>query len=248
MFFQRIQSVYLARFASLFEDPDILHGVSTRKGGESLPPFSGLNLGIPSEDNRETVFQNRHTFFSHIGIPETSIVQAEQVHGDSVRSVKRSGNYPDTDGFITNTTNLMLTIRVADCLPVFLYAPQQKVIGLVHAGWRGSSMKIVQNAVRTMVDEFGVGVDSIHSFLGPSIGPCCYEVGDEVAAEFPESCVQNNHLDLWKTNQEQLVSMGLAPSNIRISEFCTCCHQDWFFSHRGSGGKTGRMLAFIMLR
>lgn len=248
MFFQKHQAIYLARFASLFKDASILHGVSTRKKGVSLSPFHSLNLAVQTEDDPGDVIRNREIFFDSIGINESAICQAQQVHGTTVQIVEQPGDYPETDGFITSIPELMLTIRIADCLPVFLYTPQNRIIGLVHAGWRGTSQKITKNAANKMIEHFGVGVKNIHAFLGPSIGPCCYQVGDEVAKQFPSNCVQSNKLNLWKANRDQLIQIGVLPSNINVSQLCTCCHQEWFYSHRGSDGKTGRILAFFMLK
>jgi copper oxidase (laccase) domain-containing protein len=119
------------------------------------------------------------------------------------------------------------------------------VAGLVHAGWRGTHLGVVQNAVDLMAGAFLTHRDRIMAFLGPSIGPCCYRVGEDVAGRFESRFVQEGNLDLWSCNREQLIRSGVPAGRIGISGLCTSCYNHYFFSHRAEKGRTGRQMAFL---
>jgi YfiH family protein len=170
-----------------------------------------------------------------------------QVHGDRIQRVEEGGLFPATDGLITDKPALVLSVLVADCLSLYLYDPDRPAVGLVHAGWRGSSMNIIGKAVEAMASGFKSQPAQLKAWMGPSIGPCCYEVGEEVASQFQDVCVKDNHLDLWTCNRLQLESAGLKSNSIEIASLCTKCHPELFYSHRGSGGKAGRMMAIFGL-
>ena len=162
------------------------------------------------------------------------------------------------DGFVSNTKNLYINAKSADCTPVLLYDPKQKVIGAVHSGWKGTVQKIAHFAVKLMVDNFNSNPKNIVAGIGPSNGPCCYEVGDEVvervAMEFETNSpflILNSknkkvHFDLWKTNEYILLESGLLKTNIETSGLCTQCNPELFYSARRS--ETGRIVAGICLR
>ena len=154
---------------------------------------------------------------------------------------------------------MALCIKTADCVPVFLADPVRRVIGAVHAGWKGTALQIVEKAVREMVQRFGARPSDLFAAIGPAIGPCCYEVDAAVyqamshhasRTAFFHTGRQDGRwmLDLPLANRHQLLRCGLLPERIRTADHCTACHPDLFFSHRAQGGNTGRQLNFIMIR
>ncbi len=243
MFFEKRGSLFIGRFAGLFIEPALFHGFSTRIGGVSGPPFDSLNLGERSGDDPGAVRINRERFFKAAGSVESELAIPRQVHGDEVRCVDRPGILENTDGLVTQASGITLSVLVADCVPVFIYDPDHAAIGLVHAGWKGTRLRITEKAVRAMARTFGSEPHNLKAWLGPSIGPCCYEVGEETAAFFPSVYVRNGRLDLWKANHDQLEEAGVQSGDIETAGLCTRCHPKWFFSHRGSGGRAGRMMA-----
>ena len=248
MFFERIGKLFIGRFPGLFQNSEIIHGFSTRKGGISPPPFRSLNCGTNTTDSKKTVSENRNRFLQSINITSNDLAIPQQVHEKKIVNVKKPGIFEATDGLVTNIPGINLSIQVADCVPIYLYDSVKNAIGLVHAGLRGSAQKIVQKAVSEMQDQFLSKPADIRAFLGPSIGPCCYEVNSEVLAQFPKSCCDMNHLNLWMANTLQMEAVGVNSGNIFVSGICTKCHEYLFFSHRASGGKTGRMLAVLGLQ
>ena len=151
-------------------------------------------------------------------------------------------------------------ILIADCVPIMFYDPIKKAIGVAHAGWRGTVKQIVKKSVEKMVDEYNCNPKDIIAGIGPSIGPCCYEVGPEVITEFEKTLVEmdgiikdikdddKGHLNLWQANKIQLHQAGVRENNIEIADLCTHCHPDLFYSYRHQGKKSGRFAAGIMLK
>lgn len=261
-------SITVLTFDRLASFPEIRHFVSTRLGGCSFPPFESLNIAFHTADEPAYVLQNRQRLLAHLGIPLEYLTTAKQVHGNDVAVVtsdmRGSGacDYNSaieaTDALITNVPNTCLMIQVADCPPILLYDPGRQVIAAVHAGWRGSAQLITLKTVRTMVDHFDCQPKDIVACIGPSIGPCCYEVGPEVVytvreamgsldglAE-PSTSSDRFHLDLWEANRRQLIEAGIQEQNIEVAQICTRCKSDLFFSERSCRG-TGRFGAGIML-
>ncbi len=176
-----------------------------------------------------------------------------QVHGDTVVSAQGApsdcSTAPEADAFITNQPNLPIAIRTADCLPVFIFDPLKKAIGLVHAGWKGTQRQITAKTLKTMHDKFGSQCYNLHIFLGPAIGACCYEVGPEFRAYFSEDVSERDgHLffDVTSANRRQLIAAGVLPENIGTSGQCTSCGKG-YFSYRRDGPKAGRMISVMML-
>lgn len=162
---------------------------------------------------------------------------------------------PRTDGLVTNVPNVLLTTVHADCLAVFFYDPKKKVVGVVHAGWRGTVKGISINCVQRMVEEYGSCPENIISYISPGISKCCFETGIEVYEAFQEKWDWVNrytekkgekfYLDLKAINQRQLSDVGV--KNIQVSSHCTCCEGDLFCSYRGEHGTPKRMGAGICL-
>jgi len=256
----------LFRFENLSGISNLAHFITTRSGGVSLPPYNSLNLGLHTNDNPVHVLTNRKLLVVKTGIAEDRFLYASQVHSGDVKIIDKTAiekgvlsNNPRTDATITNMTGICLMVMVADCVPILLFDPVKRVSAVVHAGWRGTVHKITSNTIRSMADHFGCHPANILGGIGPSIGPCCYEVGEDVKEFVTQSfgttegyLVQENpvskpHFDLWYANNKQLTDNGVKPENIEMSELCTRCHSDIFFSSRASGGITGRFAAGICM-
>lgn len=226
-------------FENLSHLKGIRHFVSTRNGGTSKPPFNTLNLSFNVSDDPKNVLQNRKLLTEALGIDIESITTAKQVHNNKIAVVTREmrgrgsndheSALDDIDAMVTNVPGILLMIQVADCVPLLFYDPVKKVIAAVHAGWRGTVLKIARNTVKSMANKYKSDPYNIYVGIGPSIGPCCYEV------------------DLWETNKRQLLDSGIPQSNIEVSRICTRCEKKTFFSYRAGKGVTGRFGAGIML-
>ena len=198
-----------------------------------------------------------------------TVVSSHQVHGTEIAIINtapaRSMPFPAAhvldgyDGFITSVPNIPLLVRVADCVPVIFYEPDSKVLAVVHAGWKGTAGGITAKAAGLMAQHYQCDTKNIRAGIGPSIGPCCYEVRQDVAECFqktmgnkrflmPETEENLFSLDLPEANRHQLIESGLAPENIEMSWLCTACNSNLFFSHRGEKGKTGRFALVAGLR
>lgn len=243
----------------------VVHGVSTREGGVSKSPFASLNVGLHVGDLREDVLCNRAIVLKYFGFFPTETVCCEQVHGTAVREVSRADagrgafNHEETiqgvDALITSTSNLALMGYFADCTPIFFADAEGKWVGLAHAGWRGTLHGIARNVVKEL-EERGVSSERLYVALGPRIGPCCYEVGDDLALAFREkfgsqvvhrSGRDRPTVDMAAANVHLLKELGVRKECIDIADECTACHTKRYFSHRAEGPITGRMAAIIAL-
>jgi polyphenol oxidase len=261
-------NVNLFRFRNLSAMPLLVHAVSGRWGGISEGHFHTLNVSTAVGDNEESVWENRRRLAAALGIPAERLLKPGQVHGVDCLVVGRAEleagltGRRDTalvaDGLVTAEPGLYLFMTFADCVPVLFYDPVRQVAGLVHAGWKGTVSGAAREALRTAMANFGSRPEDVLVGIGPSIGPCCYEVGSEVAdaasAAFPgcdgllAEADGSRRLDLWRANAHQLVEMGVPEEQIEVAGLCTSCRTDLFFSHRREKGKTGRIGAVIGLR
>lgn len=244
------------------------HGFSTRLGGVSQGEFAGLNLGLYNGDEEQAVQENRRQFLSCFSCQPSSAVSPQQVHQTEISVVTQADGgkgvlsaetaLKNVDGLITNEKNIGLLLCFADCTPLFFWDPVEKVIALAHAGWKGTAAAIGAKTVTKMQRLYHSQPENILAAIGPSIGPCHYEVDHTVAEQFRRSfafsddvlTAKNNGkywLDLWQANRQQLLSCGLTAEHITVSDYCTACYQELFYSYRASGGKTGRMAAFMMI-
>jgi YfiH family protein len=247
-------------FECLAQHGEIVHAVFTRVGGFSKPPFAGLNVGRLVGDDLDAVGANHHAIYETLGLCAEQVVTARQVHGNEVAVVDADhlGKVlPATDALVTGATGIALMLRFADCLPILLYDQRTRAIGLGHAGWRGTAGGLARRMVSVMVECLGTDPAETIACLGPAIGPCCYEVGPDVAQLVESSLprcggallpTRENRLflDLWEANRQQLSQAGIR--EIETSRLCTACHIDRFFSHRAEGGTTGRFAAVIGIR
>ena len=246
----------LARFSDTGE---MRHGVFTRLGGISAPPFATLNTGHTVGDEPEAVAENHQRICRALGVDAVSIASGYQVHGASVALIgpqDRGRVRPATDVLLTDQPGIPLMQRFADCVPSVLYDPVRRVLGLAHAGRRGTVQGVILEAVRAMAQAFGSRPSDIIAGLGPSIGPCCYEIGPKVAAQVRAGFREGDrwllpqaggaiHLDLWAANRQQLEAAGVG--QVEVAGLCTACHTEEFFSHRAERGRTGRFGVMAVL-
>jgi YfiH family protein len=219
----------------------LIQGVFTRRGGVSKGAWKGLNVGHTVGDDPRAVQTNHDLICQALGIAREAITNAQQVHGAQVAQVTlegRGATHPATDGLITDVPGVALMLRFADCVPLLFFDPRRRAVGLAHAGWRGTLAGIAARTVGSMQKAFGSVPEELVVGIGPAIGPCCYEVGpdlaDRVCTRFPQA----------------------------VAQCCTACHEDEFYSHRsaclgsrgpssstsGEPGRTGRFAAVIGLR
>ena len=224
-----------------------------------------MNLGLHVGDDPQAVIANRERWVDIFHTDLDHTVAGEQVHGSKVAVVGRGewgrgarrleDALPDCDGLVTADPGTALISFYADCVPIFLYDPVHGAVGLAHAGWKGTIAGIAQEAVAVMAQAFSSRPQDILAAIGPSIGPCCYEVSEDLGAEFARTfgatVIKGTgkgrpHLDLWKANQENLLRAGVAAANIATAGLCTACHPQLWFSYRHAKGPTGRMGALIV--
>lgn len=240
---------------------------TSRYTGSSITPYNSLNLALHVGDESARVIENRKRLMKIWGRTIHDLVCCEQIHGNRVAVVDNSHRgrgsleynnvLPGYDAMITNTSGCYLTLFYADCLPIFLFDPVNKVIAMIHSGWKGTMGKIVCQTVESMRQHYQVNPEKIQAFIGPGISRCCFEINSELAdkvsnefAALDNILFYNNgkyNWDLAGTNYNLLLSAGLLKNNIAACELCTACRTDNFFSYRGEAGNTGRMAAVIGL-
>jgi YfiH family protein len=245
-----------------FSSSEVQHGIFTRLGGISPAPWDSLNVGGTVGDDTERVLENRKRLFRVINHDIESVFDVWQVHSADVVCTDRP-RYADedhikADGILTDSRDVTLFMRFADCVPIMLYDPEKKVVGIVHAGWQGTVKKVAEAAVRKMRTFYGSNPKNILAGIGPSICVNCYEVKSDVIDEVQsklgeiarEVIVQKpdgkTHFDMWLANKLILQSSGV--EKIEVSRICTACNHVEWFSHRADHGKTGRFGTVIRLK
>jgi YfiH family protein len=208
----------------------------------------GFSLGLWSEENVGQVMTRWRAFRAAFQPTFPGLILSHQVHGAVVQWHRQA---PDgwlildgSDGHATATRGLLLTITVADCIPIYLTVPHQRAVALLHAGWRGATARVLERGVERLKREGLVRVSEIVMHCGVGICGDCYEVGSEVLAHFPERAVSApGHLDLRAALAAQARELGI--EEITTSPWCTAHDRERFFSHRASGGRDGRMVAYL---
>ena len=229
------------------ELPGARAAFSTRIGGVSDAPYDALNVAVLTGDDRKHVQRNRERLAGALGRPPESVVMGRQVHGSELerhQAPQEPRVYADVvpspievDGHATPDPGLTPLVMVADCLPVAMTGPGG--VAMVHCGWRGLAGGIVAKGAEAVSAEAAA--------IGPGIGPCCYEVGDEVLAEFDrlDGVARGRMLDLTLVAQRLLEEAGVEVSE--SSGLCTSCNSELFYSHRRDGGRTGRQAGLAWL-
>ncbi len=227
---------------------------TTRAGGVSEGPFASCNLGWGQGDTPEAVRANRRAVCEAAGLDPARVAVGRQVHGTEVVPVERPAldggfagaldGWPDGDGLVTATPGTGLAVLGADCLPILLWRRDVPRVAAVHSGWRGLADGVIERAVAALGDPARTG-----AAVGPGIGPCCYEVGDEVrdrfAVRFGASPVRGRHLDLAAAARAALAGAGVPPAAVWVLETCTRCDDGRWFSYRRDGAATGRQAGIV---
>jgi YfiH family protein len=218
---------------------------STRTGGVSEAPFDTLNLGRLTDDDPVHVAENRLRLCREVGADPGELRYGRQLHGPVVRRAEGRGH--PGDGLWTDARGEPLIVFTADCLPIAIARAdvERPAIAALHVGWRGLLGGIVEAGAAAL----GPTPTPLAAVIGPGIGPCCYEVGEEVVQPFRErfgdGIVRNKHLDLWSAAEQALRAAGV--TKVSRLDLCTACNPELFFSHRRDGGHTGRqgLIAYV---
>ena len=193
------------------------------------------------------------------GLAPERVVRLRQVHGADVVEARTAspGGGRAADALVSRDPGVLLTVRVADCVPLLIADASSGAVAAVHAGWRGTSAGVARRAVEAMIGSLECRPADLVAALGPSIGPCCYETGSAVRealqkAGWSEDTIERwltgprrGHLNLWRANRDQLIEAGLGAGAVFTSGLCTACHAGWFHSYRRQGERAGRMAAYI---
>lgn len=245
----------------------VTHGFSTRVGGVSTHVHtSSLNLAFGRGDDDATVLKNLGIFSDALDIDAKSVISRTQIHSARVvyasEDMRGEGYFKESpegcDGYVTDKTEVALGIKTADCVPILFCDADARVIGAVHAGWRGTASGIAAECVKAMCS-LGANAKNIRAAIGPAIHFCCYEVGEDfvasvtelagaqMAREFIRGHEGKLHADIVGMNRRILIESGMCEDSIDVCECCTCCEPAIFYSHRFSGGTRGTMLSVISL-
>ncbi len=174
------------------------------------------------------------------------MASVRQIHSNQVLAVSQPGLAGEADALITYMPDLALSTRTADCYPILLADPRTRSIAAIHAGWRGTAGRIVAETIAKMHSEFGSDPGDLHAAIGPGIGVCCYEVGEDVARNFCRE--SRGNIDLAGINRHQLIESGVPAAQIHSVGRCTRCEPEVFHSYRRDGDQAGRMTSFISIR
>jgi YfiH family protein len=256
--------------------PGLTAGFTSRLGGVSEVPFASFNLGLHVNDNPEHVVINRRRLADALEMPFDAFTYAEQVHGNEIAVLtladkgkgrsSREDAVPSRDGFVTDEKGLVLCALFADCVPLYFYDPENQVVALAHAGWKGTVLNVAGATIQAMTHEFNSKPEHIRAAIGPSIGVCCYEVDEKVADPVKRVLIDMQAsslisqkvlqlkangkymLNLQELNRNFIEKAGILSSHIEVTQLCTSCSTDVFYSHREEKGSTGRMAAWIATR
>jgi polyphenol oxidase len=206
---------------------------STREGGVSEGPYTSLNLGLLTKDEPANVEENRRRLCAEVGADPQLLALNRQVHGTMVRRAVAGDRREHADGLWTDEPGVPLLAMTADCVPVAIARTNgdKPALAILHVGWRGLADGVIASGVAALGGR-------VTAAIGPAIGPCCYEVGSEVAALFDDGLVTGRKLDLWAASERALEAAGV--EDVERTDVCTSCHPELFFSHRRDAGTTGR--------
>jgi len=246
------------------EGISVPHCFTTRYGGVSTGSQASMNLAIGRGDSIENVQKNLHILGSALGFDPEKLVMTLQIHSDIVRVVTEGDcnglchrNYPECDALVTNTPGVALMVFTADCTPLLFHDPVTGAVGAAHAGWRGTAQDIGGKTIAAMVEHFGCDVKNIRAAIGPNLGQCHFETDGDVphaligtfgreVLPYIKKWDGKFHPDLKAINALALCRRGVDPGNIEISDACTWCQSDRFWSHRVTKGDRGSQGAVIV--
>lgn len=226
----------------------LTHGFTTKNIG---------NLAFHVDDKEENVISNHDTLAKELGYKRETLIHMKQIHSDIVHIVTEEDNFTnpkECDALITNIQNTPLMVMVADCSPILFYDDIKRVIAVAHAGRQGAFLNIVENVIESFKDDFSSQTKDIQVSIGAAIGECCYKVGPEINEEAKRLCLEyamehrdsDYYLNIRKILKSQLLRSGILEKNIEISEECTCCKCEKYFSYRAKS-VTGRFAGIISL-
>lgn len=261
------EGVVYYTFPSFDAVPFVRHGFSTRLGGVSMEPFESMNLSFTRGDEADNVRENFRRFCGAMRVEAARVVISAQEHhtrihnataADRGRGITRERGYTDIDGLLTDEPGVVLCTQYADCVPLFFVDPVKRVVGTSHSGWKGTVARIGAVTVERMCRDYGCRREDILAGIAPSIGPCCFEVDTPVYEAFAamegwdEVCATHDgggkyHIDLWEVNRRILLSAGIRSEHITVTDLCTRCHPELFWSHRAAGSRRGSLAAFISI-
>ena len=249
---------------------NVRHLFSTRKGGVSRGIYESMNLSFHRGDDAENVLENFRRIAALFDSTPDKIVCAKQTHTTNIRrvtkvdagkGVTKEPDYEEIDGLITNEPELILCTSFADCVPLYFVDPKKQAIGLAHSGWRGTVNRMGARMIEEMKRQFGSNPGDLLVAVGPSICAGCYEVGEEVIAEFAAAFREEHHpalfykkengkyqLDLWKATEIIFQEAGVRKEHLAVTDICTCCNPKLLFYHRASHGKRGNLGGFLYLK
>lgn len=247
-------------FKHFKRSPSLRHAVTTKSN--DLP--YAFSLALHTGEDSENIITNRNKLSSLLHSEEQlHYIVANQTHSDNIKLITKketkgweslSDAIEDCDALITDLKGVVLNVLTADCVPILLYDKKKEVVAAVHAGWKGTKAKIVSKTVQKMKEAYGCNPENIIAGIAPSIGRCCYEVGIDVAEHFfdiPEGFSAKDEkymLDLPFINKQQLLDAGVHEENIEMSQTCTACDVERFFSYRKEQGCSGRFMSMIGMK
>lgn len=225
------------------------------------PVLSHLFLAKPSKPDSPNIRSHAglvSEVLDRLDFPRRPVLSLKQVHSNHTVILKAGRKFdvsdfqPEADAVFTNRRDIYLTVRVADCLPVYVFDSTNQIIGLIHAGWRGTLLEIAKTSIQSVQKELGLNSETSTILFGPCIKSCCYEVSAEVGIFFhKESKTKRDgkvFFDLSEGNRRQFIEAGINPKQIHINSQCTYCHPDLFFSYRRTKNKYERMYAVLGLK
>jgi len=244
----------------LGQQPALVHAFTTRHGGATPAPYDSFNLArhVDDDDLRKDAMSNRSLLCKALGLDASELVVPSQRHTTNIYivevGVQPPSLLPEYDGIATQSSHPLL-LHFADCVPVMVFDTKQRVLSVMHAGWRGTAGGIVTKGVQLLVSHFGSNSKDMVAAIGPAIGSCCYETGKDVAEKLSHTIKHNDvfikkvgektYPDLKAINAMQLLEAGV--TQVDVTDMCTACRPEMFYSHRQSGGTTGRQGALACI-
>lgn len=268
-----MSKIDIEHFDNLSAFSEIINFQTNRYGGLSSGNFESLNMTYSVGDNPILVLGNRQLLAKALGVDIDNFVFSHQTHSSNVEIItdrhrgvgvydSKTSVLRDVDAMLTNEPELMLCMKIADCLPILLYDPVKRAVGVVHAGWRGVVDGIIAKSIRAMADHYGSSVCNIVAGIGVGAGICCYQVDQDVFTLLEKSVAGCNYSDFYRCGEGgkffvdlkqiskiHLIEMGVKSENIEIKPECTICSSDRYFSVRANKGiEAGRIACGIMLK
>lgn len=249
-------------FPSLEETGLVRHLFSTRLGGVSEGACAAMNLSFTRGDEDANVLENYRRIGEVLGCGPQDMVAARQTHTVNIRRVTAEdrgkgvaypADYDEIDGLMTDRRGIVLVTCFADCVPLFFVDPVHRAVGLAHSGWRGTAAGMGGCMVKAMGEAYGTRPEELYTAIGPCICKNCYEVGEDVAAQFQGRSVSPGkrpgkyQLDLVEANRQVLLQVGVPGERIAAGDVCTCCNREYLFSHRAAGEERGSLAGFLGL-